>query len=155
MSFPFTEHPDDSDRPTTINAPELGLHGAIEVEPYYGPGKVALSFLSLGHVTCLELGVDTIDALIATLQVARDTAAEFADPEEGIFVETPLIACLPDVPEDVLDTQSGPVAVHASPQQTLRGQELPAHSEPIYRAGATPWTPRPCADPPPHKGRVA
>ncbi len=54
-----------------------------------------------------------------------------------------------------MDTQSWPVAVHASPQQTLRGQELPAHSEPIYRAGATPWTPRPCADPKPHKGRVA
>jgi len=99
MSFPFSEHPNDDDMPVSVPAPELGPNGTIEVQAIYGAGQVMLSFLSPCSSYEVSLSVETVDALLSALRSEIATAAEFADREEGVFVKTPLIECLPDVPE--------------------------------------------------------
>ena len=125
MSFPYSEHPDDSDRPTTVQAWDIAPYSAIEVQAIYGPGKVMIQFLTPGSSYEVSLGLDTLTNLIAALNDQLCTAAEFYDPEEGVFVEAPLLESLPDVEEFdtplTLDTQSDPVAVHPPANVTHGG----------------------------------
>lgn len=111
----YTEYPDDSDRPTTVQAPDIAPHATIEVQAIYGPGKVLIQFLTPGSSYEVILGLDTLEKLITALTVERATAAEFCDPEDGVFVDAPLIDALPDVPEDTLDTHSGSIERTESP----------------------------------------
>ncbi|WP_394794906.1 hypothetical protein [Armatimonas sp.] len=90
MSFPFTEFPDDDDRPMTIPAPDIAPGSTIEVQATYGPGRVMISFLTPGASYEVSLGLDTLSALIAALGDQLATASEFYDPEGGVFVDAPL-----------------------------------------------------------------